>query len=67
MEDMESQTDALITPKAASILLNVPISWIYSKSHQGAFPPDVALKVGAYLRFDREALLAFIKKGEARR
>lgn len=67
MKNTEWETDEIITPQAVSRLLNVPISWVYGKSHEGAFPPDVAFKVGAYLRFDRKALLTFIKKGGARR
>ena len=50
-----------LTPNEAAELLAVDVSWIYGQSHQRKFPPNVALKVGRYLRLDEDALIAWLK------
>lgn len=49
-----------ITPKEMAAILNVPTSWLYSRTRLGpkALP---FLKVGKYVRFSPEQVLAFLE------
>jgi len=44
-----------------------PRSWWYGTNHKKGFPPGVAVKIGAYLRFDLAKLDEWIRSGEAAR
>ncbi len=51
----------LITVKELSKTLNIPISWIYQRTRLGqeAIPH---IKMGKYVRFDIDEVVAFFKK-----
>jgi excisionase family DNA binding protein len=49
--------NALLTIKDAQRLLNVPRSWLYERTRKGEIPH---VKLGKYIRFDREELLAWV-------
>ena len=55
------QTDELITVEELAKKLKVPVSWIYQRTRlgQAAIPH---LKVGKYVRFKLEEVLAFLRK-----
>lgn len=50
----------LLNVRELSAVLNVPISWIYQRTYQGqqAIPH---LKIGKYVRFDLDEVMAFLK------
>ena len=47
-----------LTIEEAEALLRVPRSWLYERTRKGEIPH---LKLGKYLRFDREELLAWVQ------
>lgn len=49
--------NALLTIKDAQQLLNVPRSWLYERTRKGEIPH---VRLGKYIRFDREQLLAWV-------
>jgi excisionase family DNA binding protein len=42
--------------------LNVPVSWVYSRTREKGPDAIPRLKVGKYLRFELEKVLAWIRK-----
>ena len=48
----------LVTPQEMAAILKVPVSWIYRRTSQGNIPH---LKVGHYIRFDPEEVLAHLR------
>jgi hypothetical protein len=48
---------------AAATILNVPKSWIYDRTRRDAFPADVMVRIGKYVRFDLDRLLHWAKAG----
>ncbi len=50
--------EPLLTLKDAETLLKVPRSWIYERTRKGEIPH---VKLGKYLRFHRQELLAWIE------
>ena len=50
--------EPLLTLEEAEALLKVPRSWLYDRTRKGKIPH---LKLGKYLRFHREELLAWIE------
>ncbi len=59
-----SQPDKLLTVKELADALNVPSSWIYRRTRLGsqAIP---FIRIGRYLRFDLEQVIAFFKNKES--
>ena len=60
-----SQANKLLTVKQLAEALNVPSSWIYQQTRLG---PQVIpfVRVGKYLRFDLEQVMAFFKNKGSR-
>jgi excisionase family DNA binding protein len=50
----------LLDPEELAAKLKVPISWVYEQSRQGNIPTH---RLGRYIRFDLEEVLASQKKG----
>ena len=55
-------SERLLNPKEMAKLLGVPVSWLYQRTRLG---PEVFphVKVGKYVRFDPEEVLAFLRAG----
>ena len=51
-------SDPLLTAEQVADLLNVPKTWVYEHARRGTIP-NVSL--GAYRRFRRDAILAWIE------
>jgi excisionase family DNA binding protein len=51
----------LINIHQMASILGLPISWLYRRTCEGTMPH---YKLGKYVRFDPEEVLAFIKKRE---
>ncbi len=49
----------LLTPEEVADRLKVPLSWVYEQSRQGNIPTH---RLGRYIRFDLNELLACTKK-----
>ncbi len=56
-KDMGMQSN-LLTVKELADRLRVPVSWIYERTRRGQIPH---VRLGKYLRFDVEEVLAFLK------
>lgn len=56
--------NTLVTPKELAAILKVPVSWIYQQTRLGqeAIPH---LRVGRYVRFDPQQVMAFLKERQA--
>jgi excisionase family DNA binding protein len=50
---------AWLTVQEAADLLRVPVSWLYERTRTNSVPH---VKLGKYLRFDREELTAWVDK-----
>jgi excisionase family DNA binding protein len=48
---------ALLTVQEAADLLRVPVGWLYERTRSNSIPH---VKLGKYLRFDREELAGWI-------
>jgi excisionase family DNA binding protein len=46
-----------LTVQEAAALLRVPVSWLYERTRTNSVPH---VKLGKYLRFDRDELIAWI-------
>ena len=46
-----------LTVKEAADLLRVPVSWLYERTRTNSIPH---IKLGKYLRFDRDELTAWV-------
>lgn len=70
-------TDGLLTPKEAARFLGKPVSWIYRQTayarqvrehpeivERTAFEPIPVLHLGGELRFEREGLLEWVRRGQ---
>ena len=55
----------LVTPQELAAILKVPVSWIYQRTRLGprAIP---FIRVGRYVRFDPQQVIAFLKERQAR-
>ena len=51
--------ERFITAQELSMLLNVPITWVWSRARQGKIP---FLRVGKYMRFDEAEVIEFLRK-----
>lgn len=54
--------DRLLTAEELADRLKVPVSWVYEQSRQGKIPTH---RVGRYIRFDLQEVLASQRKGNA--
>ena len=52
-------TVELLTPEELATKLKVPVSWCYEQSRQGNIPTH---RIGRYIRFDLQEVLASQKK-----
>ena len=60
---MESdRAERLLTAKEVARVLNVPVSWVYTKSEHNELP---CVRVGRYVRFDLERVMASFEPGRA--
>ena len=50
---------AWLTVQEAADLLRVPVSWLYERTRTNSVPH---VKLGKYLRFDRDELVAWINE-----
>jgi predicted DNA-binding transcriptional regulator AlpA len=46
-----------ITPEAVAEMLGVSLNWVYSKSRSRQRDPLPVLRIGRYIRFDRNAVV----------
>lgn len=51
----------LLTPQEVADLLSVPVSWVYKRTERGAANPIPHVKLGKYLRFEREAVERYVR------
>ena len=51
-------TDRLVDVKEMASILGVPVSWLYQRTCRGQIP---RLKVGKYVRFSPEEVMAFLR------
>ena len=57
-------TTTLVTPKELAAILKVPVSWLYQRTRLG--PAAIPfLRVGRYVRFDPQQVIAFLKERQA--
>lgn len=54
-----SQSESLLTAREAAELLAVPHTWVLAEARCGRLPH---IRLGRYVRFQREALDAWLKK-----
>ena len=70
-------TDGLLTPKEAARFMGKPVSWIYRQTayskqveehpeivERTHFEPIPVLHLGGELRFERQALLEWVRRGK---
>jgi excisionase family DNA binding protein len=50
--------ERFVTAEELSRVLNVPITWVWSRARQGKIP---FLRVGKYMRFDQAEVIEFLK------
>ena len=53
---------ALLSVEEIAERLNVPVSWVYSRTCEKGPDAIPRLKVGKYVRFELEKVLAWIRK-----
>lgn len=53
-----TDADRLLTAGEVAEMLNVPVSWVYERSREGAMPH---VPLGRYVRFDRAKVLAWLE------
>ena len=54
--------EKLLTVKELSALLNVPASWIYARTARGSEKGIPHIRVGKYIRFTENEVVAYLKK-----
>ena len=52
----------LLNVEQLAAILNVPISWIYGKSREIGPESIPRIKVGKYIRFERDKVLEWLKE-----
>ena len=52
----------LLTPEELATKLKIPITWVYEQSRQGNIPTH---RLGRYIRFDLQEVLAARKKADS--
>lgn len=52
----------LLAPEELAEQLKVPVSWVYEQSRQGKIPTH---RIGRYIRFDLQEVLASQRKSES--
>ena len=55
-------TDHLLDAGEVAALLNVPISWVREQTRTGTIPH---LRLGRYVRFERDAVVAWLEQQRA--
>ena len=56
------RNEQLLTAKEVARILNVPVSWVYSKAEQGGIP---CVRVGRYVRFGLRQVMASFQGARA--
>ena len=51
--------NSFITAEELSLILNVPITWVWARARQGRIP---CMRVGKYMRFDENEVIEFLRK-----
>jgi predicted DNA-binding transcriptional regulator AlpA len=54
--------DSLLTPEDVARRFQVPVSWVYGCCRPRAKSPMPRIKIGHYLRFEEEAVRAYIER-----
>ena len=62
----EQSLDELLTVEEVAALLKVPKSWIYGKTRQRGSARLPYVKLGKYLRFEEQAVRAFLQRCKSR-
>ena len=65
-DNVEQSLDALLTVEEVAALLKVPKSWIYGKTRQRGLDRLPHVKLGKYLRFEEQAVRAFLQRCKSR-
>jgi predicted DNA-binding transcriptional regulator AlpA len=50
-----------ITPEAVAELLGTSLAWVYAKSRSRQRNPLPVLRIGRYLRFERDSVIAWAR------
>ena len=58
MEQTEDSTTKLIDVREMARILNVPVSWLYERTRVGTIP---CVRIGKYVRFDPQEVMAFFR------
>lgn len=61
MSTAQNTAAVFITPEDVAQLLGVSLGWVYSKSRSRQRNPLPALRIGRYLRFERDAVVAWAR------
>jgi excisionase family DNA binding protein len=61
MSTAQSVTAVFITPEDVAQLLGVSLGWIYAKSRRRQRDPLPCLRIGRYLRFERDTVIAWAR------
>lgn len=62
----EQALDELLTVEEVAAFLKVPKSWIYGKTRQRGLERLPHVKLGKYLRFEEQAVRAFLQRCKSR-
>jgi len=52
-------TPIFIGPEAVAEMLGVPLTWVYEKSRTRQRDPLPVLRIGRYIRFDKDAVVTW--------
>ena len=61
MSIAQNTAAVFITPEDVAQLLGTSLSWVYSKSRSRQRNPLPALRIGRYLRFERDVVIAWAR------
>jgi excisionase family DNA binding protein len=61
MSTAQNVTAVFITPEDVAQLLGVSLGWIYAKSRRRQRDPLPCLRIGRYLRFERDTVIAWAR------
>lgn len=55
----------LSTPTEMAEMLRVPVSWLYARTRQKGTNKIPMIRIGKYMRFEKDKVLEWIQKGDA--
>jgi len=59
------RNEALLSPEQMANVLGVKISWLYRQTMQHGQGSIPRIKMGKYLRFEREAVLRWVRENQS--